>query len=399
MAAGCDWLAVGWKFKAAAGHHAAKYIVTYSEAEDTVWRGPPPSTPPMEVAAQQVKIVGLRAGVDYEVRVAVITAKGHQSDWATLPGLRTTIATQVPESPEAPHVRDDGRCHRIVRLQLPAPLPGCRSPTSATLQYSTVGQTAQGSGSGSSWADHNSPVTSTDVELYDLAPNASYRFRLIAHNAAGSSRPGRGTDPVLVCDDVAYGGAHAGSPWEGVWLVASAPDPTSAFLIVLLIAVCVASVGVRRCCTRTPCGLGRGARYERASTKAPEELEFAGGDEAVIDGAYDEFAHTLCVHVYVPASSKPIQIDMSTVGLDSTSLLIHQLRIVVSEVAGRDPPLTTEELSVVFEDGNTGVQEIVHPGIDLDEVFAASRVVASIAQKTGPLGAPMAARNCCSTRL
>ena len=90
---------------------------------------------------------------------------------------------------------------------------------------------------------------------------------------------------------------------------------------------------------------------------------------------------------------------MSTVGLDSTSLLIQQLRIVVSEVAGRDPPLTTEELSVVFEDGNTGVQEIVHPGIDLDEVFAASRVVASIAQKTGPLGAPMAARNCCSTRL
>ena len=84
------------------------------------------------------------------------------------------------------------------------------------------------------------------------------------------------------------------------------------------------------------------------------------------------------MHVYVPSSSRPVQIEMSTKGLASTASLLTQLRLVVSEVAGRQPPLRAEELAVLFED-ERGVPRPLHAGCRLaDDVYRASRVVASI---------------------
>ena len=118
-----------------------------------------------------------------------------------------------------------------------------------------------------------------------------------------------------------------------------------------------------------------GASYERASTDGQEDE--IGADSASHDGAYDAWAGTLCVHVFVPASSKAIQIEMSTKGIGSTSELLRQLRLVVSEVAGRQPPLAPEELSVIFEDVD-GMQSSLDSGCGLHLVYKASRVVASV---------------------
>ena len=101
-------------------------------------------------------------------------------------------------------------------------------------------------------------------------------------------------------------------------------------------------------------------------------------DAEVEDGAYDAWAATLCVHVFVPASIRPVQIEMSTKGVGSASELLRQLRLVVSEVAGRQEPLAPEELSVVYEDAE-GVQLSLHADVELYDVYGASRVVASIA--------------------
>jgi len=100
----------------------------------------------------------------------------------------------------------------------------------------------------------------------------------------------------------------------------------------------------------------------------------------------------LCVHVFVPASTRPIQIEMSTKGATSASALLRQLRLVVSEVAGRQPPLAPEELSVVYED-KAGVQHLVTSRSELHEVYTAARVVASI---NGARAAPASAE---TTRL
>lgn len=386
MAAGCDWLAVGWKYRSGPSHHAASYLVSYSEADNTAWQSSTiASHDSIAVTAQQARISGLRAGVAYVVRVTALV-HGHQSEWATSPLFRTAVATQTPEPPLAPQVLGDGDCHRIVRLRLPAPQTGCRSATEASLQYSSPELiTDQGS---STWRDYDTAITTSDVDLYDLKPNASYRFRLVAHNAAGRSHSGTPSDLIGVCNEVSTGAAasnlgimeRAAQLWEKLEEALGLSPPVDVLVVIACIAI---GFLCRVRCTRTR-RLGHGARYERASTKPSADDEFGGADSATgsghFEGAYDEFAQTLCVHVFVPASSKPVQIEMSTDGLTSSSLLLKQLQTVVSEVAGRQPPLESEELSVVFEDGNTGVQERMHAGIELDEVFGASRVIASIAQ-------------------
>ena len=79
----------------------------------------------------------------------------------------------------------------------------------------------------------------------------------------------------------------------------------------------------------------------------------------------------------MPTSVRPVRIEMSTKGIQTSKDLLRQLRLVVSEVAGRQPPLQPEELSVVYEDFD-GVQLCLHAACKLEEVYRASRVVASI---------------------
>ena len=83
------------------------------------------------------------------------------------------------------------------------------------------------------------------------------------------------------------------------------------------------------------------------------------------------------MHVYVPASKDPVQIEMSTADVATAATLLEQLRAVVGEVAGRPSPLAPEELSVVYED-DRGVQVELGAESALRRVYVASRVVASI---------------------
>lgn len=150
--------------------------------------------------------------------------------------------------------------------------------------------------------------------------------------------------------------------------------------------------------TRAPRG-GKhsGARYERAST-APADGDDDDDDEDEEDddddgavgtsgdveaadasaGAYDRWAENLCVHVFVPGSNQPVKVEMSVSGVNSASGLLESLRRVVGEVAGWQSALPTDQLSIVYEGGSDGVQLLLTDESRLEEVFAASRIVASV---------------------
>ena len=377
MASGCDWIAIGWMYPRAPGQRSASFLVSHVEAEGTAWPGPPPSQPPMTTTAQQVRLTGLRAGTQYEIRVAAFVG-GQLSEWATSPAFRTAIATQMPEPPLAPEVLGDG-CHRPVRLRLPAPQAGCRSAIEATLQYNRP--ELRSPPETPSWQNYGAPIISSDVDLYDLSPNSTYRFRLVAHNTAGRSHPGKATEPVIVCTEAAPDPPEARSTefiGQNVALLQERLVMEIAQPVAVVggaLAVLISLLMLARSCfsSRRPT---RGVRYQRASTTALED-EFDGEMKAEAC-AYDEWSAMLCVHVYVPASNQPVQIEMSAVGVTTCSSLLKQLRTVVSEVAGRQPAIAPEELSVVYEDGDSGVQHLLHSGCELDEVFSASRIVASI---------------------
>jgi len=288
----------------------------------------------------------------------------------------------------------------VIILQLPEPQTGCRSAAGAVLQLYSA---ADGSTSAAGWRDYDGPFHPNTVELTDLQPNASHRFRLVAYNAAGRSHPGTATEPVRVCaravTQLSHGAeAEPGQPAAGalvqVWeaIASETASPIALIAGAMVVAICCCA---RACCgssnSRAPPGRG-GARYERASTNAHEEDDADAEAAEERSGAYDAWGAMLCVHVFVPASTRPIQIEMSTKGATSASALLRQLRLVVSEVAGRQPPLAPEELSVVYED-KAGVQHLVTSRSELHEVYTAARVVASI---NGARAAPASAE---TTRL
>lgn len=401
MGAGCDWLALGWRYAGAHGGHTAaatSFIISYDEADGAAaWPAatPPTNAQPLTTSAQQVRLTGLRAGIGYEVRVAAVRG-GERSGWAMAPVLRTDRATLPPEPPLAPTIiggmsvtgsGNGGTCHTIV-LELPPPGTGCRSATDATLQLhaAPLGGAHMGAPT-PSWRDYDAPFRGKEMEISEIHVNMSYRFRLVAHNSAGRSHPGTATDAVQVCEAPPVAAlassslAHAARSWSSTLPGGGAGVPHGVYIVL----VCAVG-GVLTCCFGrrlfgggTPSARRGGARYEyeRAATGALDEELCDADAEGMGEGAYDPWAATLCVHVYVPQSIRPIQIEMSTKGVSSSSTLLKQLRLVVSEVAGRQPPLAPEELSVIHEDRD-GVQQLLHSGCPLHDVYRASKVVASI---------------------
>ena len=92
-----------------------------------------------------------------------------------------------------------------------------------------------------------------------------------------------------------------------------------------------------------------------------------------------EISSSLCVEVHVPSSVTPVQIELSTVAITSSSRLLQHLLVVVGEVTGRhDPPLAPEELRVVFLEKRSSKPRLLHSGCDVEDVFSAYRVQASI---------------------
>ena len=96
--------------------------------------------------------------------------------------------------------------------------------------------------------------------------------------------------------------------------------------------------------------------------------------------AYDEWQQNLCVQVFVPSSTRPVTIEMSTEHIATTAALLDQLRVVVGEVMGRPTPIDPEDegFAVVYED-ESGVQVALDALTELRRVYVASRVVASVA--------------------
>lgn len=365
MGAGCDWLAIGWSYRGAPADEPG-YEITYGEAAGGAWPGdPPPSPKTLTTTSEQIRISGLRAGTAYEIRVA-LTSGIRRSEWATAPILHTANGGR-PEPPLAPIVRGNKGvedCGPTVRLRLPTPPGGCNSPTEATLQYAQVQSGGAPLGSGLSWLDYDAPITS-DVEVAELRANASYSFRLIAHNAAGRSHPGTSTEPVAVCEALAATTTSGSQGKTGSWMGSLAGRLFEYAVVALIVWRCAAVAEyLRRRASDAKQG-GGGASYQPASTLEDDE-------EAVLADGNDQ----LCVEVHTPTSIRPVAIEISTAGVTSASQLLKQLRLVVSEVAGR--ALSPEELSITYEDAE-GVQLTLHAGCQIDEVLAASRVVASVA--------------------
>ena len=384
LGGGCDWLAIGWAYSGPKDA-STSYLVSYSEADGTLWEGEPRSHVPLikgRAHQTQFKASGLRAGVGYEFRVAAVRGI-ERSAWAMAPVLRTDRANQVPEPPLAPTLLDSGGCY-VVRLRLPKPHAGCRSATDATLQIDSSGG---GSSRSQGWVDYEAPFHSHEMDIADLQTNASVRFRLIAHNAAGRSHPGTATEPVSVCE--APPGAPEATRSESVllWFLEGAAARLGVWVtlgalaacVLLLLAACYRRVlGSNNVPIRSLSGRS-GPRYERAATGAQvddEALDEIDSEAASFAGAYDAWSAILCVNVYVPTSIRPIQIEMSTQGISSTSALLKQLRIVVGEVAGRDQPLAPEELKTVYEDEH-GMNPLLTSNT-LAEVYGASKVVCSV---------------------
>ena len=413
MGAGCDWLAIGWKYSGPWGNHASSmatsYIVSYAEANGSgAWPSLAPTLgakelPLLTTNSQQIRITGLRAGVGYEVRVAA-TRGGERSGWAVAPVLRTDKATQPPEPPLAPIVHGGigggavaggGACH-IMRLRLPTSAAGCRSATDATVQlHAVLMYGAAGVAQEESWREYEASFSADELEISDLHVNVSYRFRLVAHNAAGKSHPGTATEAVQLCDappvaaaasTLASTGASAGA--RGAAHAGGSDVPLGAYII----GLCVLIAGGMRCLARRALSgrspPGRRSGYDKVVAHDDELCDADGG---MSEGAYDAWAATLCVHVFVPQSIRPIQIDMSTKGASTSAALLKQMCLVVSEVAGRQPPFAPEELSVVYEDED-GAQQLLNSGCAINEVFRASKVVASIlGARVAPFGPSRAA--------
>ena len=356
--------------------------------------------------AMQVRLTQLRAGLTYEISVATNGSDGlRQSEWATAPLLRTDTATHAPEPPRPPNVLPTTDCKRV-RLRLPEADRGCRSPTEASLQIFAMHDGKNG------WVDSDEPIVSSEFELTTLPRNASYRFRLVAHNAAGRSHPGGATPAVHVCS--ALPAARQQSPpthWSALLptFVQSAlgvdneppstilpqrnsthsdislPLPMMTILSLVPVALCLACAMRLAHCSPVAGRrqrVAKGGRYQKAATSADSEDD--SDEEPALPtptggGAWNRPEALLCVHVFVPASRKPVQIEMSTAGIGSSAKLLRQLLVVVSEVVGRHaPPLSPEELSVVYEVAGGGSQ-LLHSRCVLNDVLQhATRITASI---------------------
>ena len=387
------------------------FLIKYAEADSSSsW---PALEPPKLVttASSQMRLTRLRAGQEYEIFVASNGTDGvRRSEWVVAPLLRTERASHAPEPPLQPLVLPT-ECH-LVRLRLPPPPTGCRSPAEASLQYLAAQHPAASLG----WQDYEAPLVSRELELAALPSNQSYRFRLIAHNAAGRSHPGAPSAPLHVCpvpSTSGKDGADVGrwsseilpsfalhgsqvvlaslgrgvAPPEG-----SSGAPTAftlALALLMLLLLLAALLGCRcllfACCSpaaaRRP--RGKGGRYHRAATAASDDEDDEGDEPLSAVLAWSRSEAMLCVQVYVPASRAPVQIEMSTVGVTTCARLLRQLLVVVSEVSGRhSPPLVPEELSVVYE--TRAGMKVLHSGCALEDVFGATRVVASIRDAAAP---------------
>jgi hypothetical protein len=371
LGGGCDWLAVRWAVLGDATL-VGSYLVSYHEVATSAW---PSSSVARNLTTTtgQIKIGGLRAGQDYQIRVAAQSKDSSRtSKWADAPLLRTEPATGAPDEPGVPLVAKRAACNEV-RLLLPPPTLGCQSPSQASIYFQAVGS------DDTDWLGSDAPITGAEISMSHLTPNRSYRFRLIAHNTAGVSRWGEACAPIHVCDapQLASGVDTTGilPPLQSLTHFSARGTLAAlvAVLAFLLVAWCRRRQGAER-------HLARGGRYQRASTKAIDEdeddlEEWAHASLAAPNCQNDP---TLCVDVHVPSSSMPVQIEMSTVAITSSAKLLEHLLVVVGEVTGRhDPPLAPEELHVVYQ-RHTGKPHLFHSGCDLKEIFSAHRVEASI---------------------
>ena len=412
------------------------FHVTHSEAEPgdggVAWPGaerqqhehePHAKHVQLTTTSTQVKLHGLRAGVGYHVRVAA-SAGERTSEWALSNLLRTAGPDHTPDPPLAPIVlggEADGICKGPLKLRLPPPQGGCRSPVEASLQLAHAGAAS------SPWTEYFSPITSSDTLLEGLHPNSTYRFRLVGHNDAGKSHPGSSTPEVKTCAPgmavhpdpaaaaaavpaVAGGavstGAAAGEAFTTEEATFAREDPTAAtfssaardptsggevpvWISAVFATVCalVAVGGACSFCSRLFGGVQRKYGYQRTPTKdrhhegEDDELMMSKGAAAEPGMfAYDEWQQNLCVQVFVPSSTRPVTIEMSTEHIATTAALLDQLRVVVGEVMGRPTPIDPEDegFAVVYED-ESGVQVALDALTELRRVYVASRVVASVA--------------------
>jgi hypothetical protein len=231
-----------------------------------------------------------------------------------------------------------------------------------------------GSAGAATWVQYDAPVVHGDTALHGLLPNRSYRLRLVALNAAGWSAPGTPSDPIYVCHASEMQAASNFSHGAASWHAAGA--------IIFAVALALALVLSKQRFLSSPFrALGarhrtKGGRYQRAATDAIDTEEY----EAVVDEwakqrAYDRASATLGIDIMVPSARRPVQIEVSTVGIGSTAKLLQQLLIVTSEVTGRHSlPPAPEELHVIFEDAS-GVQQVLTSAQSLDYVLAATRII------------------------
>ena len=128
------------------------------------------------------EMTGLLPSTGYFVRVRARAEVGYGPHSAPVT-LTTTAATRAPEAPfSAPKVHDGGKQHdcSAIELRLPTLRPGCGGDERLTIEMSE----------GGAWLPAAEDVKGKTTMISALDPYAVYRFRAIAINGAGSSKPG-----------------------------------------------------------------------------------------------------------------------------------------------------------------------------------------------------------------
>lgn len=364
------------------------YIVLVEDAS-----APAPSRSPIASYQTHLRVSDLRSAHSYTFRVAAEGREFRRSEWT-----RATFGTEpprfAPEPPQPPLIERHGQreCESI-HLRMPQPPMGCGSPSEWALQYRPI--------SISTWLDHHQSIATPVLEAVgdSLPANLTYTFRLVAHNAAGSSAPGEATEPVFLCRQAGASTATklSSSPKTArplTPLSASTAGPHFAALTAMgAFAAVVATTWYYRCRASSTSKRSGGAIYQRASC-FDDAWEYGDTYGREVTRWRAAPAGTSACPPDVPRrlmltplrqlevrmmalelSPHPIRMEIPLEDVCSVDEVCSRITALYTEVTGHDAPSYALDMTVVRAEGRG---EPLGRHTSLDSLHAASHVLVTV---------------------
>ena len=183
----CGSCSLSWELPRSRGPPVQRFLVSVATLgpgqADTVQLELP-------AAARDFVVGDLRADTQYAFKVAAVSAAG-EGRWSQVARARTASVANRPDAPIAiPEATSSAPSCDSIELRLPSLRGGCATDASLSLQMADATQTPR-------WRVALSSLTSTQVTIRSLDPQAAYVFRLQAQNAIGMSEPGPASDAQL----------------------------------------------------------------------------------------------------------------------------------------------------------------------------------------------------------